>query len=307
MTNQWLCFAGQGSQVPGMGQARYGEAKTFRRFVDRADEILDGVIAASFDDPSLLNQTRSLQPILVALMVAEYEQTLAEQGLPEPSLVFGHSLGELPALYVAGVIPFEALITFTKLRADLMADTWEQRAESSQMVAVIGIERNVLDRKLQELKLSAPDIIYQVATYNAKSAFGVSCIGVGDLIAPLKLKLSSQKQVRIIPINTSAPFHSFVFDDLVLKFEWALSGIGLKEPCIPWGSNTLGRRFISGEDDLIDVLALQPAAEVLFYPMLKREANPPKVVFEIAAKRTLSSLIRRMDLGAGLSFELLTF
>ena len=92
----------------------------------------------SNDGPTDLNDTRNTQPALFvveSLLVDE----LIRQGR-EASLVAGHSLGELVALYAAGVFDLETGLTLMKCRSESMA-----AAGGGAMTAVIGFDREQLD------------------------------------------------------------------------------------------------------------------------------------------------------------------
>ena len=143
MAIAWV-FPGQGSQKVGMAEALLSVEGCRERFA-MASELLGRDLLAicqgesgGGDGPDDLNDTRNTQP---ALFVIEsvLADNLQQQGR-EPALVAGHSLGELVALYSAGVFGLETGLQLMKTRSELMAN-----AGGGAMTAVIGFDRAQLD------------------------------------------------------------------------------------------------------------------------------------------------------------------
>jgi acyl transferase domain-containing protein len=141
-------FTGDGSQYLGMGQQLYETQPTFRKTIDRCDEILRRIPhfkEGLFEENSELRG--NFQPALFALEYALAE--LWQSWGIKPVAVMGHGVGEYVAAVVAGVFSLKEGIKLIAERAQLMQsfdglsdddkksalDAFEQQANHKTFVA----------------------------------------------------------------------------------------------------------------------------------------------------------------------------
>ena len=227
------------------------------------------------DGPDDLNDTRNTQP---ALFVVEslLVDNLIKQGR-EASLVAGHSLGELVALYAAGVFDLETGLSLMKTRSELMA-----AAGGGAMTAVIGFDRNQLDELV-----SGIDGV-SIANDNSEAQVVISGRpeAVGQVSDQLKCK-------RAIPLAVSGAFHSPFMAEAADRFAAILDGVSFRNARIPVLSNSDPCATSSG-DTLKQRLKQQMTTGVRWRETMAAMASEGvDTLVEIGPGNVLSGLAKR--------------
>ncbi len=217
MKTAWV-FPGQGSQILGMGLDLLAIDAAKATF-DRAAEILGWSVVEICQDEEKLANTQYTQPCLYVMECILVDQ-LKYKGLT-PAAVAGHSLGELVALYTAGVFDFETGLQLVKRRAELMA-----MAADGGMTALLGFDRAQLDQAISE----TADVVLANDNSAAQAVISGTPDGIAAVIAKIKLK-------RAIPLNVSGAFHSPMMATAATEFSKLLAPIAFHDAKIPVLSN----------------------------------------------------------------------
>jgi [acyl-carrier-protein] S-malonyltransferase len=114
---------GQGSQTPGFLEPWIAEPR-FREHLQRiSDSVgIDLVKHGTTSDADTIRDTAVAQPLIVAAGLLALEGLVSESGTANISGTAGHSVGEVTASVVAGVLGEEEALRFVKQRSQGMAD-----------------------------------------------------------------------------------------------------------------------------------------------------------------------------------------
>ncbi|MGF1772241.1 ACP S-malonyltransferase [Vibrio wakamikoensis] len=227
MSNFAIVFPGQGSQTIGM-LAELGEQHeivkaTFAEASDALGYDLWALVQnGSAED---LNQTHRTQPALLASSVAIW-RVWQEQGLAQPVLVAGHSLGEYSALVCAGVIDFKEAIKLVQLRGQLMQEAVP--AGVGAMYAIIGLDDESIAKACEE---AAQGEVVSPVNFNSPGQVVIAGNKAAVERAGVLCKEAGAK--RALPLPVSVPSHCALMKPAAEKLAVALEAIEFNAPSVP--------------------------------------------------------------------------
>ncbi len=278
-------FPGQGSQYVGMCKDILENVNIAKEIFQIGEEITEiPITKLALEGPlEELTRTQNLQPTLCAVDMAICS-ALREKGVT-PDAVSGHSLGEFPALWAAGVLSTEDTFKLVKKRGQLMEEAGQK--VSGSMAAVIGLSKDELSkiiddlRKKGEISLANHNSLEQIVITGEKALIKEAC------------KLVKEKGARAIPLKVSGPFHSPLMKDAAREFSSLMDEVEFLSPTVPIYSNVSAK----AETDPLrikELLSKQMVSPVRWYDIVVNMRNDGIDTFiESGPKKVLANLVKK--------------
>lgn len=225
---------GQGSQTPGFLDPWLTEQHFRDQLGAMCESVgIDLVQHGTTSDADTIRDTRVAQPLIVAAGLITASAVLSDGRREKIGGVAGHSVGEVTAAAVSGILSESDAVAFVRERGRAMADA--AALEPTGMSAVLGGDEAALLDRLAELGL-------QAANVNG----GGQIVVAGALTALAELAAMPLKGTRVIPLQVAGAFHTRYMAPAVAGLELFAGGLEKNDPTLAIWSNRDGSRIESG-------------------------------------------------------------
>jgi [acyl-carrier-protein] S-malonyltransferase len=224
-------FAGQGAQSVGMGRELYEHSPAARHVFELGEAVAPGILSCCFEGPSeVLNETVNTQPCLFLTNLA-CAAALSEEGLMAEGAA-GFSLGELPAVCFAGMMPFEGAFALVRERAAAMQECAQKNP--GEMFAVLRLGATEVEELCAGLHRAYP------VNYNSPEQTVVAC---GSEAAAALKKAVTERGGKAIKLAVSGAFHCPLMEDAAHVLAGRLAGASFAPARIPVYANLTGEPY----------------------------------------------------------------
>ncbi|WP_437597390.1 SDR family NAD(P)-dependent oxidoreductase [Sorangium sp. So ce590] len=228
-------FSGQGSQWVGMGQQLLAEEPTFRAAIEACEPLVKqhagfSLLAelAAPEATSRLDQTEVVQPAIFAVQVA-LSALWRSLGVT-PDAVIGHSVGEVAAAHVAGVLSLDEAVRLVAIRGRIM-----QRATGLGKMASVALSEDeaaaVLEGRADRISIAAINDARSVVLSGDAAA-------LEEVVVSLRAR---QVPCRMLRVNYA--FHSPQMEPLQRDFRDALGEVAAVRASLAMYSTVTGERL----------------------------------------------------------------
>jgi [acyl-carrier-protein] S-malonyltransferase len=271
-----IAAPGQGAQTPGFLEAwlelpGVADRLTWWSAVTGLDLIRYGTTA----DADEIRDTAVAQPLLVSAALVTYELL----GVT-PGLVAGHSVGELAAAAIAGVISPEAALVLARERGRAMAEA--AAVTETGMTAVLGGDPDEVQVILKEHGLTPA---------NMNGAGQVVAAGTTEQLAALAERPPAGARLRSLQV--AGAFHTRHMEPAVATLRRITPGMAVTDPGIQVLSNRDGAVVERG-DDFVARLAEQVSTPVRWDSCMETMTDlGVTAIIELPPAGTLAGIARR--------------
>ncbi|MFD4368234.1 ACP S-malonyltransferase [Rhodococcus sp. NPDC058521] len=238
-----LLAPGQGSQTPGMLSPWLELPGTQDRLELWSKAAgLDLVRLGTTATAEEITDTAVTQPLVVAAALLAYEEIERQGLLPDDTIAAGHSVGELAAAVVAGVLTADDAVALAAIRGAEMAKACA--VEPTGMSAVLGGDEAAVLGRLEELGLEPA---------NRNAAGQIVAAGLLTTLEELAANPPEKARVRALPV--AGAFHTRFMAPAQEAVTAAAAKITPSEPTRTLLSNADGAAVASGADALTKLAA----------------------------------------------------
>jgi [acyl-carrier-protein] S-malonyltransferase len=272
---------GQGSQTPGF-LAPWLELPSVAGHLAALSEIagMDLAEHGTTSDEETIKDTAVAQPLIVAAGLVAAKSLFDVELNTLPVILAGHSVGEITASALAGVVTESEAMTFVRERANSMAAA--AAVTPTGMSAVVGGD---------------PEEV--LAAIEATGATPANVNGAGQTVAAgtfEQLKALAENppaKARVIPLKVAGAFHTSHMSPAVSALEALKPALSPQNPQVPLLSNFDGQPVTDGSaavESLIAQVSRPVRWDLCMESLVQRGVTG---VIELAPAGTLAGLAKR--------------
>lgn len=271
-----LVAPGQGAQTPGF-------LAPWLELPGAADRLAGWSAAAALDlarygtkaDADEIRDTKVAQPLLVAAGLL----SAGELGLT-PDMVAGHSVGEITAAVLAGVLSAQDAMAFVAARGRAMAEA--AAVTPTGMSAVLGGDPDAVVAHLTRLGLTPA---------NVNGGGQIVAAGTEEQLAALAA--DRPEKARVIPLKVAGAFHTAHMAPAVATLEELAPSLTVSDPALPYVSNADGQP-VGGGAEVVRRLVAQVSSPVRWDLCMETfKERGVTAIIEVSPGGTLVGLAKR--------------
>ncbi len=283
-------FPGQGAQYVGMAKELCGQFKSADRIFDNANQVLGfDLKKLCFEGPiEKLTASAFCQPAIFTHSIAAWEvlkSDFADLNIM-PCACAGLSLGEYSALVACGAIDFADALRLVHKRGIFMDEA--SNINPGAMSCILGLDIEKTQNIAKAAKVG-------IANLNCPGQIVIS--GTREGIVKANDMAQQAGATRVISLDVSGPFHSFLMRPAADKLKQALEKVHVSKPAISFIPNVTAE-FLTDEGMIKELLTRQVSHTTYWQKsIITLMEQGITDYFEFGPGRVLRGLLGRIDRG----------
>jgi [acyl-carrier-protein] S-malonyltransferase len=284
-------FPGQESFSVGMGMDMSVHFNAARSVYEEADNALGFPLSRlCFEGPEAeLLQTMNIQPAILTTSIAclKAAQEASNFGLPTPTYVAGHGLGEYTSLVVSGILNLTDAIKLVRERGRLMHEAGQRKPGG--MLTILGLD-------LQTIENICLSVGTSISNINAPGQIVIS--GSRENLTQAKRLAQIKGARRMVPLKVSGAFHSNLMEPAMESLMNAISSFTFNKPLVPIIANVTAQP-ITGTETMQEELVSQLVHCIKWQQSIETMISKGVTTFfEIGPGDMLTGFIKKISPGA---------
>jgi [acyl-carrier-protein] S-malonyltransferase len=256
-----------------------GARETLARWSELAG--LDLIRLGTEADADEIKDTAVTQPLIVALSLLAYQELQRRITLPADLIVAGHSVGELAAAAIAGVLSADDAVALAATRGREMAAACA--LEPTGMAAVMGGDQDEVVQWLAGFDLTAA---------NQNGAGQIVAAGPLDALDKI-VEATERPATKVIKLKVAGAFHTRFMAPARDALREKATGVRVADPTRPLLSNKDGE-VVAGGAEMLERLVAQVTSPVRWdLCMATMAAKGATAIVELPPAGTLTGLAKR--------------
>ncbi len=245
---------GQGAQKPGFLSPWLELPGVESSFAELSEAVgIDLIAHGTVSDAATIRDTAVAQPLLVAAGIVAANCLAGGDGFAagaQADIIAGHSVGEVTAAALAGVLTEQDAMELVRVRSQAMARA--AAAEETGMAAVVGGVREEVLAAITEHGLHPANI-------NSSA----QVVAAGALPGIAELAANAPARARVIPLEVAGAFHTPYMASAIEELRAAAAAITPQDPMqeVALLSNAGGERVTEGRR-FLDLIVSQVSSPV---------------------------------------------
>jgi len=230
---------GQGAQTPAMLQAWLELPEAAQQLADLSQACgVDLLTHGTLSDADTIRNTAVAQPLIVAAGLLSWKAS----NCPSADVISGHSVGEITAAVIAGVLSTQDAMSFVQLRGSGMASA--AKLVSTGMSAVLGGDAAAVVAKAE---------LHGLTPANMNGAGQIVVAGTFQQLDAFAEDAPEGSRVRPLPV--AGAFHTVHMASAVAALDDFSSSMTTHNPSAPLLSNADGCAVDTGDEILRRLVA----------------------------------------------------